>query len=86
MLSSVIKGASLSLYEDIEINFDNNARLHEHYSNKQYDCTTNSWPCSYLELDLPDTNLENPDMIIAKRGLAIFPNIDTAIENFLELK
>jgi len=35
---------------------------------------------------LPDTNLENPDMIIAKRGLAIFPNIDTAIENFLELK
>ena len=24
MLSSVIKGASLSLYEDIEINFDNN--------------------------------------------------------------
>ncbi len=86
MLSLVIKGASLSLYEDIDINFDNNARLHELYSNEQYDYTMNSWPCSYLELDLPDTNLENPDIIIAKRGLPIFPNIDTAIENFLELK
>lgn len=83
-LISAINNQAIELTDGIILKIGSNAESSIWYSNSAYGYLHQKWPCNYVIFNFEIPRLTD-EIVLAKRDLPFYPDMYTAITNFLKL-